>query len=73
MRVQLLHCCAHSRTTSTGARTGGQPSITPSLMEHQAAQGKDIDEEAEAERLWLEYIRKDIRKQKDAGKRLRTC
>jgi len=41
-------------------------------MEHQAAQGKDIDEVAEAERLWLEYIRKDIRKQKDAGKRLRS-
>ena len=42
------------------------------MMEHQAAQGKDIDEVAEAERLWLEYIRKDIRKQKDAGKRLRS-
>ena len=26
---------------------------------------------AEAERLWLEYRRKDIRKEKDAGKRLR--
>ena len=31
----------------------------------------ETDDEA-AERLWLEYRRKDIRKQKDAGKRLRS-
>ena len=43
------------------------------MVEHQAAQGsKDIDEVAEAERIWLEYRRKDIRKEKDAGKRLRS-
>ena len=38
----------------------------------QAAQGKGIDEVAEAEKIWLEYRRKDIRKEKDASKRLRS-
>ena len=42
------------------------------MVEHQAAQGKDIDEVAEADRLWLEYRRKDIRKKKDPSKRLRS-
>ena len=41
-------------------------------MEHQAAQGEDIDEEAEIEREWFESRRKDIRKIKDASKRLRS-
>ena len=41
-------------------------------MEHQAAQGKDIDEVAEIERQWFEDTRKDIRKERDASKRLRS-
>ena len=32
----------------------------------------ETDDEAAAERLWLEYRRKDIRKEPDAGKRLRS-
>ena len=69
VHVQLPHCCAHSRTTSTSARTGGQPSI---MVGHQAAQDKDIDEVAEIERQWFEDTRKDIRKERDASKRLRS-
>ena len=41
-------------------------------MEHQCAQGKDIDEVAEIERQWFEDTRKDIRKERDASKRLRS-
>ena len=41
-------------------------------MEHQAAQDKDIDEVAEIERQWFEDTRKDIRKERDASKRLRS-